>query len=129
MRDLLFKLCSAIATAEGWWDPNPNARPKRNNNPGNLTASPLERPKDPRFVKFLTPQEGIAALYNQVARHILRGYTLRQFITAWAPPHENDTENYVRETARRVGLELKPNDKGVPDTEPLYNYLVIERLP
>ena len=120
MTDLLHRIASAIATAEGWFSPDPNARPRRNHNPGNLTASPLERTKDGRFVRFKHDQEGTAALYNQVARHILRGWTLRQFITAWAPPSENDTENYIRETVRRTGLD--------PDV-PLWNYLTLERLP
>jgi hypothetical protein len=118
--ELVSKLASAIATAEGWWaagkDPPRN---RRNHNPGNLTASPLNRRKDGPFVRFESDAEGTAALCQQILRHVLRGYTLRQLITAWAPPSENDTENYIRETVRRTGLD--PEKK-------LWDYLELERI-
>lgn len=125
MTDLLHRLVSAIATAEGFYANDPNARPRRNHNPGNLTASPLTRLKDgvggKGFVVFKSDAEGIAALYHQIAKHILRGESLRSMITLWAPPHENDTENYIRETARRTGITALD--------EPLLNLLTIERIP
>jgi len=117
--DVLTKLACAIATAEGWFHPDPTVLPRRNNNPGNLRASPLTRPKEKGFVKFAGPKEGIAALYHQIAKHVLRGYTLRTLVEKWAPPTENDTERYVRETARRTGLD--------PDV-PLWDYLTMERI-
>jgi hypothetical protein len=118
---MISKLCSAIATAEGWFHPDANVLPRRNNNPGNLRASPLERPKPGGYVQFRSPQEGIAALYQQVALHVLRGKSLREFITAWAPPSDgNDTENYIRETARRCGI--------TDIDRPLMEYLGVERI-
>ena len=120
MRDLLYLLASAIATAEGWYHPDPLVVPRRLHNPGNLRASPLERPKDQGYVRFQNDQEGIAALYHQIAKHVLRGMTLRQLISAWAPPAENDTENYIRETARRCGIS---------DVDrPLMEFLAVERI-
>ena len=115
--DLLSRIACAVATAEGWFVKG--SRPHRNNNPGNLTASFLTRPKDPVFVKFRSPEEGIAALYHQIAKDVTRGLTLRQFVTKYAPPSENDTARYVRETARRTGLD--------PDT-PLWEFLHMERI-
>jgi len=117
----LFRLASSFATAEGWFSPDPNAAPRRNRNPGNLTD-----PKTGKFRVFKTDQEGIAWLYHQLALDIRRGFTLRQLTTKYAPPSENDTESYIRETARRMGIKLTGNP---PDSEPLWNFLRLERIP
>lgn len=104
MIDLLGKLASAIASAEGYFVPN--SLPSRNNNPGDLRGAPwLQHPKIVNnFVVFESAQSGIAGLYHQVALDIARGATLRQLIVKWAPPAENNTSNYLAETARRVGI-------------------------
>jgi hypothetical protein len=88
----------------------------RNNNPGNIrepvgdkTAWVGERATndDAEFEEFLTPEHGLRALaivlrtYQQ--RHGLR--TVRQLITRWAPPNENQTDVYVRFVAERVGVQ------------------------
>ncbi len=122
MRDFLDKLASAIGMAEGWFNPDATVLPRRLNNPGDLKfAGQAGATKDTTgFAKFKTPQAGIVALYRQILAHTARGLTLRQMITAWAPPSENDTENYIRETARRAGID--------PDVK-LWDYLEIERIP
>lgn len=116
---MIEKLASAFATMEGFFVQG--SLPQRNHNPGNLRASFLERPKDKRgFVRFASREEGIAALIHQLAKDIARGLTLRQLISKYAPPNENNTENYIRETARRVGIDA--------DT-PLWTLLHVERMP
>lgn len=101
-------LCCAIATKEGFFNPTPDL-PEINNNPGDLRASPLNRFKDSHgFVKFLSEQEGIAALYQQVLRFAMMGFTVRQVITTWAPPQAadggNNTEQYIKEVCQWTGL-------------------------
>lgn len=117
--DAITKLACAIATAEGWFNPDPTVLPRRNNNPGNLRASPLDRVKNKGYVVFGSPEEGIAGLYHQIAKHILRGYSLRKLIEVWAPPNENNTANYLAETVRRTGFD--------PEV-PLWRYLTMERM-
>lgn len=123
MQGFIEKLCSAIATAEGFYDPR-DTLPKRNNNPGDLRSAPwfagavIEK----GYWKAPSIQAGVAGLMHQVALDIARGRTLRELIAKWAPPSDhNDTENYIRETKRRVGI----TDENVP----LWDYLEIQLLP
>ncbi len=123
MTDLLFKLASAIATAEGFFGGDPNARPRRDHNPGDLRAAPwLTHPgRDGGFWKAASDAEGIAGTTHQIALDIARGMTLRQLVYSWAPPTDgNNSAQYLAETMRRVGIEN-------PDT-PLWNFLEIAKL-
>lgn len=122
MHDLLGKLCSSISTAEGFFTTGPSL-PKRNNNPGDLRSAPwlAHAPISEGFVHFSTPAQGIAGLYHQVALDIARGASLKQLIYKWAPPSENNTSNYLTETARRVGI--------IDVDQPLQNFLEIEKIP
>ena len=122
MTGLIDKLASAIATAEGYFVAG--SVPQRNNNPGDLRGAPwLTNPKViNHFVQFSTPGQGIAGLYHQVALDMARGVTLRQLISKWAPPSDgNNTENYLKETARRVGI--------ADVDQPLQELLEIELIP
>ena len=121
MNDLLFKLCSAIATEEGFF--TPGSLPARNNNPGDLRAGPWLNKAVVKggFWQAANLQEGIAGLYHQVALDIARGYTLRQLISTWAPPSENNTEAYLAAVAAKVGIAAN-------DPKPLYDYLTIEKI-
>lgn len=121
MNALLDSLCSAIATAEGYF--SPGSLPQRNNNPGDLRSAPWCKIAHVvgGFWVADSPQEGIAGLYHQVALGIARGESLRQLILIWAPPSDgNNTENYIAETKRRTGIK----DENVP----LWTYLEIERV-
>lgn len=113
-------LASAIATKEGWFA-TANDIPKEDNNPGDLRASPLDRTKPLGFVKFNSPQEGIATLYWQILFYALRGATARTCIQAWAPPTGadggNDTAAYLADVQKWTGLDLDV---------PLWNYLKLE---
>lgn len=114
---LIGQLGSAIAAMEGWF--KRGSRAKRNNNPGNLRASFLRRPKDGGFVVFKSREEGIAALLHQVSKDVTRGLTLREFITKYAPPSENVTHNYIKAVADEVGIN--------PD-KPMWDYLRLPKL-
>ena len=121
MNDLLYRLASAIASAEGFFVAG--SLPQRDNNPGDLRAAPWLKNSilQSGFWQANTKQEGIAGLYHQLALDIARGYSLRQLIYAWAPPTDgNKTQNYLQETARRTGIT---------DTEsPLWNLLNIDLI-
>jgi hypothetical protein len=84
----------------------------RNNNPGNIEKSSIPwRGKvpgtDPRFETFDTPHNGIRALaLNLLAKQDKHGKrTVREIISAWAPPNENDTEAYIRQVAFTLGVK------------------------
>jgi hypothetical protein len=88
-------------------DPAPT-RGERNNNPGNLRELPGDHwegeratDDDPEFEEFDAPEDGIRALAKTLLtyqrKHGLA--TLRQIITRWAPPSENDTEAYIEAVA------------------------------
>jgi hypothetical protein len=129
MEGLVDKICSAIASAEGYFVEG--SIPQKMNNPGDLRAFPV----DPRatiehgFWHALTIGQGISGLYHQVSLDIARGYTLRKLIYAWAPPLDhNDSENYLKETARRVGLTYYPPERAAEEP-PLWTFLEITHLP
>jgi hypothetical protein len=86
----------------------------RNNNPGNL------RPvgSDSGFQAFSSPQDGINAMRADLNAKIMgtsgamkanfgEGYlpTLANVISTWAPPSENDTQNYINFVSRKTGLD------------------------
>jgi hypothetical protein len=111
-------LASAIAQSEGFFAPQ-NDLPKSNMNPGDLRASPLPRKKDTHgFVQFNNATEGWMALVTQLMLYALRGYTIEQTITSWAPPSGpdggNNTALYLSETIRRMnskGAAVTPSTK------------------
>lgn len=95
----------------------------RNNNPGNM------RPvgSGEGFQKFNSPEEGLAAMANDLTAKITgnspamaarfgQNYspTLRNVITTWAPPEENDTANYIDFVSKKTGISpdqvLSPMD-------------------
>lgn len=97
------------------------ARGIRNNNPGNIRWGdewqglvPKEQRTDKDFCQFTTPEHGIRAivviLLNYRKRNGQQGVgndgidTVREVISRWAPPNENDTESYVQSVAKKVGV-------------------------
>ncbi|HFI2241586.1 structural protein [Pseudomonas aeruginosa] len=85
----------------------------RNFNPGNIRHAKGSRwqgmsanQNDSAFVQFTGPQWGIRAIARTLItyqdKHALR--TIRQIISRWAPPSENNTESYIRQVAARVGV-------------------------
>lgn len=85
----------------------------RNNNPGNLRRNSdpwqglAERQGDVEFFTFKSAIYGIRALARTLIayqdKHGLR--TIRQIISRWAPPNENNTNAYVRAVAADTKLD------------------------
>lgn len=85
----------------------------RNNNPGNIRRNGdpwqglAERQSDVEFFTFKTSIYGIRALARTLItyqdKHSLR--TIRQIISRWAPPVENNTNAYVRAVSADARLD------------------------
>lgn len=110
----------------GWGDSSSDAslpRGLRNNNPGNLEyrgqpGASLEDHANPRFARFRTAEEGLAALAAQLRRYGQRGVdTVGKIISKYAPSIENDTPGYTGSVSRRLGVDsntrLDLNDPSV----------------
>lgn len=99
------------------------ARGVRNNNPGNVRIGAHwqglmprdqmtpEQVKEDEFCVFQAPKWGfraMAIIFKNYAR--LYGVkTIREAISRWAPPSENDTEAYIKAVSDYVGVA--PNDR------------------
>jgi hypothetical protein len=124
-KTFLYNLACAFATAEGAFVHG--SLPNTDNNPGDLRLAPWVQ--HPTVVKgFWRPTslaEGIAGLYHQLALDIARGQSLRQLVYTYAPPSDgNNSQNYLNETGRRMGIPPTSFDT------PLWNYLTpLEILP
>lgn len=94
----------------------------RNNNPGNI------RPKGDKqgFLKFETPEEGMLAMKEDLAAKVngksaamkarfggTYEPTLSNIITTWAPPEENNTEEYIKTVSQKTGFS--PEDIILPE--------------
>lgn len=82
------------------------------NNPGNLKfvgqegASQGEPAADGgHWAAFETPEQGVAALNRQVEIDAGRGQTVREFVTKYAPPGSNDTEQYIQQASQALGAD------------------------
>lgn len=121
----LYKLACSFATAEGAFVSG--SLPNKDNNPGDLRLAPWVQ--HPTIVGgFWHPTsyaEGVAGLYHQLALDIARGQSLRQLVYTYAPPSDgNNSENYLKETARRCGIADDQFDT------PLWGFLApLERIP
>lgn len=89
----------------------------RNNNPGNIRFNALIKwqgqvGSDGAFVIFDRPENGIRAMGRILNSYAARGVdTVREVITTWAPPVENNTTSYISAVARAcgVGADQVPN--------------------
>ncbi len=91
MNNLIERITEAIFRQEGMANDYPN--------PGNLRAAPwLQNPViEHGFWKPLTRMQGEAGAAHVVALRIAMGQSLRQLISAWAPPTDhNNTEAYIK---------------------------------
>jgi hypothetical protein len=84
----------------------------RNNNPGNLIKTniawqgKINPSKDPNFEQFITLSHGIRAMYKDVINDINKGKnTITKLINEYAPPHENNTTQYIDQVAKGVNLD------------------------
>jgi len=97
---------SAAPTASGG-----GSRAARNNNPGNIIDSAFARSQpgyqgsDGRFARFASAEAGAGAQAALLGSYIDRGFnTVEKIINRWAPPSENDTDAYVRNVAKALGV-------------------------
>lgn len=101
---------------------HPLTRAERNHNPGNIRRCGVRyrgerRPScDPAFKEFESDEWGYRAMFVLLESY-RRRYgidTLRAIVTRWAPPIENDTENYIIFVAKRAEVDpdavLLPRD-------------------
>lgn len=88
------------------------SRGLRNNNPGNIRLDGTDwqgevPSKDKSFKTFKTMAWGYRAMFVTLntyqTKHKLR--TIREMIGRWAPPNENNTENYVSAVAAGAGVD------------------------
>lgn len=96
----------------------------RNNNPGNLNyVGQAGAHKEPgphgRFAVFATPEAGLMALRGQLLRYNQRDGldTVKEIISKWAPPTENDTASYIEGVSHALGVT--PDQKLGPFTPQL----------
>ena len=88
----------------------------RNNNPLNIRHSVDQwegmraEQTDPAFVQFETMAYGYRAAwktlesYSKYFHDLPKAFNVRNIIMRWAPPTENDTDNYIRTVLSLTGL-------------------------
>ena len=76
----------------------------RQNNPGNL-RSWGNTPVVGGFASFGSAAEGLSAMAGNLLTYANRGWnSVREIISHWAPASENDTNAYIRDVTRRLGV-------------------------
>lgn len=105
---------------------NSNILPRglRNNNAGNIRLSKTRYlgevvpSSDKAFKQFKTMAWGYRAVFVLLDSYFRKGLvTLRQMISRYAPPNENDTESYICNVAQNAVVDpdapLDVNDRNV----------------
>lgn len=89
----------------------PNTLSVINNNPGNLTFVGQRGATEGKngFGLWQTAEDGWNALKKQINLDVSRNFTLAGFINKYAPPKENDTNNYINFVSKNTGIN--PNQK------------------
>lgn len=89
----------------------------RNNNPGNLIKTdipwegkiPHSQNPDTRFEQFKELRYGIRALYRDLISDHKKGLTtVVGLINEYAPPHENETDDYIDAVIGFIGSNFIP---------------------
>ena len=107
----MITIIQAIARMEGWG--KSGDIPTRDNNPGDIDAGVFASSQQGfvgnagRFARFDNAEDGFNALRNLLTMHYL-GMTIESAMNKYAPPVENQTNNYIT-----VVCELTGN---TPDT-------------
>lgn len=95
----------------------------KNNNFGNIRRSKdkwkglCSEQTDPEFFQFISPAYGYRALLKLLINYnkLYGCKTIRDYISRWAPPIENDTESYIMAVCKMMGVgstyELNVEDK------------------
>ena len=89
-----------------------SARGLRNNNPGNIRKNSdlflgeIRPSADKSFKQFENMAYGYRAMFRILGNYV-KHYkldTLEKMITRWAPPKENNTENYIKSVSEWSGV-------------------------
>lgn len=105
----------------------------RNNNPGNIEKTSVVwdgevRPgSDERFCEFETMVMGCRALIKTLVTYHKKHHcsSVRQIITRWAPPTENNVAAYMKHVASAIGKDI--DETILFDFDPTY-YLAIAKV-
>lgn len=107
-------------------------RGMRNNNPGNLILTmipwkgkvPNYENTDGRFEQFTDYHWGIRAMIKDIQSDIKKGKnTIRKLITEYAPPNENNTNNYIQILSIATGYGT---DQVITPTKAVLKPIVME---
>lgn len=89
--------------------------PMRNNNPGALMPGG-------KLAQYATPEEGIAALDQNLQRYASQGInTVSGIVSKWAPPTENNTQAYINNVSTMMGV--KP-DQPLNMSSPVVRHMI-----
>ena len=94
----------------------------RNNNPGNIRYSQFSRRAGAigqagGFAVFPDEQTGMRAICALLKSDGYRNLTISQAIFKYAPPHENNTENYKATLRRLTGLQITTKLRDLTDEQ------------
>src|SRR5215472_10427399 len=95
------RLAQLIARREGFGIPG--TRPTRDHNPGDLEHAPGIESWDGPIGIEPSDDAGWADLERQLKLYAARGFNLRQMVSVYAPPNENDTANYLQFLTEALG--------------------------
>lgn len=80
------------------------------NNVGNIRATPIAWPgkgvPQNGFETFSTPQAGVNAAFQNLGAYVQQNpnITVAEAIAKWAPPNENNTQQYISQVAEGTGI-------------------------
>ena len=98
----------------------------RNNNPLNIRRGKDQwkglraQQQDAQFCQFETLEYGWRAAFCLLTRtyyHQYRLWTIRQIVSRWAPPNENNTRAYIDNVCRLTGISAD-EPLGIPSEQP-----------
>ena len=102
-RTLMERFWDDFSNDKNFRDYVTNMRVSRNN-PGNLIFAHQEySTKSGRFASFQNSITGFRALLVQIQLDMDRGDTLREFVYEYAPEHENNTAQYLKNITDKLG--------------------------
>lgn len=79
----------------------------QNNNPGNIryVGQPNAKLGAGGMAAYPDPQTGYQDVLNTVRKHAAKGDTLESYIRTYAPPNENDTDGYIKNASKALGVD------------------------
>lgn len=104
----------------------------RNNNPlnirvGNMWMGKVAEPTDKEFEQFIDIFYGLRAGFIILKRYIERYHlsTIRKIVSRWAPPAENNTNNYVALVVAKTGI---PADQEIDFSDSKKMVAIVEAM-